>query len=97
MEASNEKAIYTVRYCLNCLLKNTSKKRGYSLQQECYSKWAARELLIRLEKNNSVPPLVLIEEFRDQMDEYSCVNTRTSYVFSCAKDMAEWIIDLLIS
>lgn len=97
MEASNERAICTIRYCLNRLLKTASNRRDYSLQQESYSRWAARELLVRLEKNRTTPPLVLIEEFRDQMDRYSCVNMRTSYVFSCAKDMAEWIIDLLIT
>lgn len=40
---------------------------------------------------------MIIEEFRDQMDRYSTMNVRTSYPFSCAKDMAEWIIDLLIT
>lgn len=97
MDSPNERAIYTVRYCLRCLLKRTSKQRGYSLQQESYSRWAARELLVRLEQNKTTPPLIVIEEFRDQLDNYSCVNIRTSYVFSCAKDMTEWIIDLLIS
>lgn len=97
MDSPNKRAIYTVRYCLNCLLKNTSNQRGYSLQQESYSRWAAKELLLRLKKNKTTPPLILIEEFRDQMDHYSYINVRTSYVFSCAKDMAEWIIDLLIS
>lgn len=97
MDSANERAICTVRHCLNCLLKNASNQRGYSLQQESYSRWAAREILVRLEKNRTTPPLILIEEFRDQMDNYSCVNIRTSYAFSCAKDMAEWIIDLLIA
>lgn len=96
MNSANQRAIYTVRYCLR-QLKKTSNYHGYSLEQESYSRWAAKELLIRLEKDKITPPLILMEEFRDQMDNYSCVNIRTSYVFSCAKDMAEWIIDLLLA
>lgn len=97
METAKERAIYTVRYCLGQLLKKTSDWRGYSLEQESCSRWAAREILLLLEKNRDTPPLIIIEEFRDQMDKYSCLNRLTSYRFSCAKDMAEWIIDLLIS
>lgn len=96
MNSANQRAIYTVRYCLR-QSKRISNYRGYSLEQESYNRWAARELLSRLEKDRVTPPLILIEEFRDQMDDYSCVNIRTSYVFSCAKDMAEWIIDLLLA
>lgn len=97
MKTANDNAISTVRHCINSLLNDAVNKRGYSLAQESYSKWAARELLIRLEKNKGRPPLMIIEEFRDQMDRYSTMNVRTSYPFSCAKDMAEWIIDLLIT
>lgn len=97
MSPAHKKAVYTVQYCLNSLLKTASKQRGYDLQQESYSRWAARELIIRLEKDQETPPLILIEKFRDQMNEFSCVNPSTSYIFSCAKDMAEWIIDLLIA
>ena len=97
MEKPVERAIGTVSYCIHKSIKSTAKWRGYNLAQESYSRWAAREILTRLEKNPTVPPLITIEEFRDQMDKYSCLNLHTSYVFSCAKDMADWIIDLLIS
>lgn len=97
MDSPNERAVGIVRDCLNCLLRKTSAVQKYSVQQESYSRWAAREILTRLRKNDDVPPLVTIEQFRDEMERYSCVNIRTSYVFSCAKDMAEWIIDLLVS
>lgn len=97
MEKPIERAIDTVSYCIHKSIKSTAKWRGYNLAQESYSRWAARELLIRLEKNHNIPPLIIIEEFRDQMDDYSCKNPHTSYIFSCAKDMADWIIDLLIT
>lgn len=97
MVTANERAIETVRYCLRKTLRTTAIWRDYSPRQESYSRWAAREILTRLEKNRELPPLIVIEQFRDQMDEYSCMNRKTSYRFSVAKDMAEWLVDLLLA
>jgi hypothetical protein len=97
MVKPNDRALETVRYCLRKAIKSTADLRGYSHMQESYSRWAAREILVMLEKNRDTPPLILIEQFRDRMDEYSCMNKYTSYRFSVAKDMAEWIVDLLLT
>lgn len=97
MAESTDRAIEIVDYCLRKTLTTTAKWRDYSLAQESYSRWAAREILIRLIREKNTPPLIVIERFRDQMDDYSCRNPYTSYMFSVAKDMAEWIIDLLIT
>lgn len=70
--------------------------RGYDFAQESYSRWAAKELIACLEKNPTTPPLLVIEEFRDKMDRYACQNKDSSYIFSVAYDMAEYIIDLLL-
>ena len=94
MESPTERAIYTVRYAIATM---PVVQRGYNFEQASYMRWAGREVLIRLCKHPEIPPLIVIESFRDECDSYSCVNPRTSYVFSCAKDMLEWIIDLLIS
>ena len=94
MESPTERAIYTVRYAIATM---PVVQRGYNFEQACYMRWAGREVLIRLCKHPEIPPLIVIESFRDECDSYLCVNPRTSYVFSCAKDMLEWIIDLLIS
>lgn len=94
MESPTERAIYTVRYAIATM---PVIQRGYDFEQASYMRWAGREVLIRLCKHPEIPPLIVIESFRDECDSYSCVNPRTSYVFSCAKDMLEWIIDLLIS
>ena len=94
MESPTKRAIYTVRYAIETM---PVTQRGYNFEQASYMRWAGREVLIRLCKHPEIPPLIVIESFRDECDSYSCVNPRTSYVFSCAKDMAEWIIDLLIS
>lgn len=65
-------------------------------KQEVYSLWAARELLNELRKNKSNPPLIVMENFRDKMDRYSCVNPATSFIFSVAKDTIEMFIDMII-
>lgn len=62
-----------------------------------YYKWAATELLYRLHSNRGVPPLVIFEEFHDEMDEYSKKKKFASYIFSCGKNVTEQIIDMLIS
>lgn len=97
MTSANARAVYAAQYCLEQLLRKTFNWREYSLKQESYSRWAIKEILTRLEENQDTPPLIIIEEFRDQMNKYSCLNQFTSHQFSCAKDMAEWVIDLLIS
>ena len=97
MESPTDRVIYIIQYCLDKLLKEVTYQYGYSLEQESYSRWAARELLDRLRKNPITPPLLVIEEFRDQMDEYSNINPVTSLIFSSGRDLAEWIINLLIA
>lgn len=65
-------------------------------KQETYSIWVARELLNELRKNKNKPPLVVMEDFRDRMDRYSCMNPATSFIFSVAKDTTEMFIDMII-
>lgn len=95
--ASIDTAIETVRYCLKQTQKSSTDWFNCSLAQKSYSMWAAKELLIQLNKNKDVPPLITLENFEQLMDEYSCRNSCSSYLFSCAKDMTRWIIDLLIA
>lgn len=94
MRTPNDIAIEQIRRCL-LDLKNTRKNCCFA--QKSYSNWAAREMIARLARDPSTPPLITIEDFRYEMDEYSCVNPKTSYIFSCAKDMTEWVIGLLIA
>lgn len=71
--------------------------QGYSLERLSYSKYAADELLKCLKKQDSTPPLLVIENFRDRMDAYSHLNEKSSFVFSVARDVAGGIVDELIS
>lgn len=95
--SSIDTAIEITEYCL----KQSRKKRvdwyGDSFISNSYSIWAAKELLIRLNNNRDIPPLITLENFEELMDEYACKNINNSFLFSCAKDMTRWIIDLLIA
>lgn len=97
MESATDRAIAIVQYCLRKAFCSVAGWDSYGFRQESYSRWAAREILYRLENDRNTPPLIIIENFRNQMDEYACMNSCTSYMFSVAKDMAQWIVDLLIS
>ncbi len=71
MESPTERAIYTVRYAIATM---PIIQRGYDFEQASYMRWAGREVLIRLCKHPEIPPLIVIESFRDECDSYSCVN-----------------------
>lgn len=88
---SIESVIYIIQYCLNESLQDCSFEQG------SYLKWTVNELLDRLRENPEVTPLIIIKDFRNQMEEYSKVNPDTSLVFNSGKDLAEWIINLLIA
>ena len=65
------------------------------LAQRSYAKTAAYEILDLL-RNSSEPPLVIIEEYRDKMNEFACLNAFTSFMFSVMADTAENIIDAIM-
>lgn len=95
--SSIDTAIEITEYCLKQSRKNRVDWYSDSFISNSYSIWAAKELLIRLNANKDVPPLITLETFEELMDEYACKNINNSFLFSCAKDMTRWIIDLLIA
>lgn len=64
-------------------------------RQISYTDWAAKEVLLYIHKRQDITPLEAIEEFIVLMDEYSCVDPETSFIFSVAHDVAENIIDYI--
>lgn len=66
-------------------------------KQVSYSRWAVDEILKRIEKNGSTPPVLIVEDFIRKMDVFSCRNRRAGIIFSVAHDMAENILDVLIA
>lgn len=96
MKTPTEMAILSIEKCARQLPRRRNIF-GLDLRQRSYYKWALNELICILRINDETPPLILIEEFLHKMDNYSVINSKTSYVFSCAKDATEWVIDTLIS
>ena len=70
--------------------------RSSEFAQWSYSKTAAKEILELLEKDTNTPPLVVIEEYRDKMNNFACLNPKWSIMYSVAADIAEYMIDELI-
>ena len=63
--------------------------------QLSYSEMAASDILELLKKNRTVPPIWIIEEYKNHMDKYMYMNSAGSYMFSVFHDAAEYIIDSL--
>ena len=98
MSVASEHAIRVVKdYILE--LNEISTWQGYNFERGSYSKWFAMELLKSLKAQPSMPPLIVIENFRDSMDNYSCLSKEENFriIFSIARDVTENIIDYLLS
>lgn len=93
---SNESVKNMIRWYIRENEKHRYLWQTDEYKQETYSLWAARELLNELRKNKGKPPLIVMEDFRDKMDRYSCMNPATSFIFSVAKDTVEMFIDMII-
>lgn len=96
MNKPYDSAVLVIQEYLQNSLEHISLMRGYSFAQISYSRWAAMELLKYLKEREALPPLVVIEEFQDKMDKWSCMSRKSGYVFSVACDMAQNIIDQLL-
>ena len=91
------RALQIVKDCRQTLSSERAFYWNDSFEQQSYSRWAVNELLRRLRAQPDIPPLVTMEAFRDQLDEFSTLNKLSSYMFATAKDTVQWIIDLLIA
>ena len=95
--SSIDTAIEITEYCLKQSRKNRVDWYSDSFISNSYSILSSKDLLTRLKNNRDIPPLITLENFEELMDEYACKNINNSFLFSCAKDMTRWIIDLLIA
>lgn len=75
----------------------TSLPLEYTLEQISYSRWTITELLYRLNRYASIPPLLTMENLRNKLYEFSRINQRTSSIFTIAYRTVDDAIDLLIS
>ena len=78
--------------------KTKAPRAGLSKERfeiESYSQWAILEAVTYLRGRRDT--VQALEEFIHKMDEYSCVNSKTSCIFSTAKTAVEDLLDALIS
>jgi hypothetical protein len=61
-------------------------------RKDSYSLWAAYEILRLVAQNPDRRPVEVIEEFCYAMDDLSCQTYSTSWIFSCAYDIATDIL-----
>lgn len=96
-ENMNEVAISIIRKYIRTHNYNPkSNIRKDCFEQVSYSSWAANQLLLEVMARPLTPPDTIIEEFAWRMDYYSCINVKTSRIFSIAKDTAEDILYLFL-
>ncbi len=97
MEEAKERMLRMIYDYINEAPEVISCIRSHDFAQRSYSNWAAKELLRYIESRKSYPPLLALEDFKDRMDKYSCLNPNTSYIFSVAYDMAEYVINSILN
>ena len=66
------------------------------LAQIYYSKIAAIKLLSYVKTDKLLSPMTIVENFRDKMNEYACMNDFNSRMFSIQVDVAEYILDEIV-
>lgn len=61
-----------------------------------YRKWAVNEILRSIRESECVlPPIMIVEDFIHKMDDFSCKNNKSSFIFSIAYDVAIDVFDIL--
>lgn len=70
---------------------------GYSHREISYAKTALKEIIKLLRENPNVPPLYVIEDFKDKMGIYSLMNECTKIVFAIGYITADDLIECIIS
>jgi len=72
----------------------------FYFSQRSYSRWAAKEILEILHKNQDKSPIEMVENFMKTMEDFSCTddkNWKDGFIFSVAHDVASDILDILIA
>lgn len=88
-----DKSIFIIQQYIRELRQPCRKK---DFMQRSYSLWAAIEILKLVLIKNDIPPIMVVEEFRNKIDGYSLLNSKSSIIFSIAYDTATDILDNLL-
>ena len=83
-------------YITEHLFEPGSNWPKFYFDERSYSRWAANEIIERVKEHKTTPPIVIIEEFILELDNYSCINPKNEELFSFARDAAEDILGLFL-
>ena len=99
----NDLNVYAIGYVRNEIKSHTEILNESSYRKSCefefmsYSISALKEILYRLERNKDISPITILEDYIDQMKDYSCEEGKGSEMFLTACDVARYILDEIIS
>lgn len=93
----HEKAIKIIEEYIAQIEEPNFHYNSLYFKQLSFSKAAAYAIIDYIEKRKDVSVVVATEEFMHKMDEYACMNSRNSYVFSVMHDVAEYFLDVFIT
>ena len=72
--------------------------RNWPKYEFSYERWAAKEILKRIQQHPEIPAINLVEEYVLMTDEFSGIEhdeRNDSFIFSVAHDVATDILDIL--
>lgn len=97
MDETRKAAIRIIRWYIRELQKYARCEwQARQLAQTYYSKIAAVKLLRIIKTDMSLSPMTIVENFRDKMNHYACMNDFNSTMFSIQADAAEYILDEIV-
>lgn len=70
--------------------------KNRNIEMYSYSVWAIEEILKASVRYPDMSELGLICLMSSKFDSYSCMDPRSSYMFSVAKDVSDYILDELL-
>lgn len=97
MDIVNEKAIELVKDYRDYLeFVFERDKNYYTPSQKSYSIWITNDVINLLRQNSEIPPLQIIERFRDKIERFSRQNRNTENIFTVALENIDNILDHLM-
>lgn len=97
MDEIRKATIQTIRWYIR-ELENQARCEWQErhIVQTYYSKIAAIKILYSVKTDKSLSPMTIVENFRDKMNRYACMNDFNSTMFSIQADAAEYILDEIV-
>ena len=94
----DERAISVIEDYMFDLFEPGRNWPKYEFNKRSYERWAAKEILKRIQQHPEIPAINLVEEYVLMTDEFSGIEhdeRNDSFIFSVAHDVATDILDIL--